>query len=202
MSGGLARVWREAGARGVWFGALAWARLYRRLELVELSLDPPPALRETLLALEYGFLADTDDEDARARLERGDRFFAAREDDTIVSSRWIAEGRAFVGYLESWLELEPGEVYLSEAFTVPALRGHGVAGAVGSRLAHALAGEGYRRILAGVLRENHAGTRAYEKVGYRRVGRIGYVGVGRWRRHYRRIEPGRKYRPTVLLADE
>jgi hypothetical protein len=61
MSGGLARAWREAGARGVWFGALAWARLYRRLELVELSLDSPPALRETRLALEYGFFAEADD---------------------------------------------------------------------------------------------------------------------------------------------
>jgi RimJ/RimL family protein N-acetyltransferase len=185
MSVGLARAWRAAGVRGVWFGALAWARLYRRLELVELSLDPPPALRETPLALEYGFLAEPDDEDARARLERGDRCFVAREAGTIVSSRWIVGGRAFVHYLDMWLDLVPGEVFLSETFTVPALRGRGVSGAAGTRLAHALAGEGYRRILAGVLMENHGGKRAYEKAGYRHLGSLGYIGLGPWRRGFR-----------------
>ena len=171
--------------RRFWFGGLAWARVYRRLELVELSLEPPPALRETPIALEYGFLSETDDENARARLERGDRCFVARADGAVASSRWIAEGRAFVEYLDTWLDLEPGEVYLSETFTAPALRGRGVSGAAGTRLAHALADEGCRRILAGVLRENHAGKRAYEKAGYEPVGRIGYVGLGRWRRHFR-----------------
>ena len=110
-------------------------------------------------------------------MERGDRCFVAREEGTIVSSRWIAGRRAYVEYLGTWLDLEPGEVFLSETFTVPALRGRGVSGAAGTRLAHALAGEGCRRILAGVLTENHAGKRAYEKAGYLRVGRIGYVGL-------------------------
>jgi RimJ/RimL family protein N-acetyltransferase len=138
------------------------------------------------VALEYGFLSATDDENARARLERGDRCFVAWADGAIVSSRWIAEGRAFVEYLDMWLDLQPGEVFLSETFTVPAMRGHGVSGAAGTRLAQALADEGYRRILAGVLMENHAGKRAYEKAGYEPVGRIGYAGLGRWRRHFRR----------------
>jgi hypothetical protein len=172
-------------ASRVWFGGLAWARLYRRLELVELDLDPPPAVLETPLALEYGFLSETDDEDARTRLERGDRCFVGWDSGTIVSSRWIAAGRAFVDYLDSWLDLEPDEVYLSETHTVPAMRGHGVSGAAGTRLGHALADEGCRRILAGVLMENHGGKRAYEKAGYLRVGRIGYVGLGPWRRVFR-----------------
>jgi GNAT superfamily N-acetyltransferase len=174
--------------RRVWFGGLAWARLYRRLELVELSLEPPPAIRETPLALDYGFLSETEDEVARTRLERGDRCFVASEAGTVVSSRWIAGGRAFVEYLDTWLDLEPGEVFLSETYTVPALRGRGVSGAAGTRLAHALADEGCRRILAGVLMENHAGKRAYEKAGYEPVGRIGYVGLGPWRKHFRRRE--------------
>jgi RimJ/RimL family protein N-acetyltransferase len=185
---GLAHTWREAGVRGVWFGALAWTKLYRRLELVGLSLEPPPAMLETPLELDYGFLAETDDEEARARLEYGDRCFVAWEDGVVVSSRWIAAGRAFVEYLDGWLDLEPGEVFLSETLTVPALRGRGVSGAAGTRLGHALAGEGCRRILAGVLMENHAGRRAYEKAGYRRVGRIGYVGLGPWRKSFRRRE--------------
>ena len=168
--------------RRAWFGGLARARLYRRLELVELSLRPPPPLRETDLDLAFGFVDDADDERGRERLARGDRCFAARQAGTIVSSRWSAERRAHVAYLDLWLDLDPGDVYLSETFTDPARRGHGVSGAAGTRLAAALAAEGHRRILAGVLSENHAGTRAYEKAGYRRVGRLGYVGLGPWRR--------------------
>ena len=186
MPAGFVHAWREGGLRGVWFGALAWARLYRRLALVELSLEPPPAILETPVELGYGFVAETDDDDARARLERGDRCFVAWDDGTVVSSRWIAAGRAFVEYLDTWLDLQPGEVFLSETFTVPAMRGRGVSGAAGTRLAQALADEGCRRILAGVLMENQAGRRAYEKAGYEPVGRIGYVGLGRWRRHFRR----------------
>ena len=101
---------------------------------------------------------------------------------------------------------------------MPALRGRGVSGAASTRLAHALADEGCRRILAGVLMENRAGKRAYEKAGYRRVGRIGYVGLGPWRRAFKQlvgrllgmvtiarkvpIEPGKKYRPNVLPPHE
>ena len=171
--------------RRVWFGGLAWAHVYRRLELVELSLDPPPVLRETPVELEYGFLAETEDEDWRARIERGDRCFVARQAGAVVSSRWIAGERAFVAYLGTWLDLEPDEVFLSETFTVPALRGRGVSAAAGTRLGHALAEEGCRRILAGVLMENHAGKRAYEKAGYRPIGRIGTIGLGPWRKEFR-----------------
>lgn len=170
----------------LWFGGLAWARLYRRLELVELRLDPPPAVLETPLELDFGFLAPGEDERARARLERGERCFVARAEGTIISSRWIAERRAHVAYLDMWLELERDEVYLSETYTDPSRRGRGVSGAAGTRLASSLAADGYRRILAGVLSENRAGTRAYEKAGYRRVGRLGYVGLGPWRRHFGR----------------
>ena len=59
----------------------------------------------------------------RARLDRGDRCFVAREAGTIVSSRWIAGRRAYVEYLGTWLDLEPDEVFLSETFTVPAPEG-------------------------------------------------------------------------------
>ena len=174
--------------RRLWFGGLARARLYRRLELVELSLRPPPALLNTDLDLRFGFLGEVDDAPTQERMARGDRCFAAWAGERVVSSRWIVEERAYVEYLDRWIDLGPGEVYLSETFTDPSHRGHGVSGAAGTRLAAALAEEGKRAIVAGVLRENHAGVRAYEKAGYRRIGRIGYVGLGRWRRAFRSKE--------------
>jgi RimJ/RimL family protein N-acetyltransferase len=175
---------REEGIRGVWFGGLARLRLYRRLELVALDLHPPPALRETPLALEYAFLTTPRDEREQGRLARGDRCFAAWQDDRVVSSRWIAEGRAYVEYLDTWLALSDEDVYLSETHTEPSMRGQGVSGAAGTRLAAALAAEGKRRIVAGVLAENHAGRRAYEKAGYLRLGRIGWYQLGPWRHEF------------------
>ena len=175
---------REQGIRGVWFGALARLSLYRRLELVALSLRPPPPLRETPLALEYAFLVRPRDEEERARLERGDRCFAAWQAERVVSSRWIAGSRAYVEYLGMWLELADEDVYLSETYTEPSMRGHGVSGAAGTRLAVALAAEGKRRIVAGVLAENQGGRRAYEKAGYVLIGRIGWFGLGPWRRSF------------------
>lgn len=177
-------VLRAQGMRGVWFGGLAWAGIYRRLALVELSLDPPPPLLETPLQLDYGYLTETDEEEARARLAQGERCFVAWEAGVVVSSRWIVEHRAYVAYLDTWLDLEQDEVYLSEAFTSPSRRGHTVSGAAATRLAASLAAEGRRRILAGVLPENAAGRRTYEKVGYVGVGRIGYVKLGPWRRDF------------------
>lgn len=200
MSGRLVTVFREQGVRGVWFGALAWAKAYRRLELVELDLTVPPAPVAAAPALDFGFLGDDELDrlvalgagpDAvvlRRRLEQGDRCFVARESGAIVSARWVATRRAHIAYLDRSLELEPGDSYLYETFTHPERRGAGVSAAAGTRLALALAEEGRRRILAAVLRENGSGTRAYEKAGYRRIGRIGYVKLGPWRRDFQRIE--------------
>lgn len=199
MIGRLAAVLRDQGVRGVWFGALAWAKVYRRLELVELALVGPPPPAPAAAALDFGFLrndelralgalgAGTGADEARRRLERGDRCFVARDGGAIVSARWVASGRAHIAYLDRWLDLEPGGTYVYETFTRPERRGDGVSAAAGTRLAHALSGEGHRRVVAAVLRENHAGTRAYEKIGYRRTGRIGYVKLGPWRRDFQHI---------------
>jgi hypothetical protein len=195
----LAQVLREQGVRGLWFGALAGANVYRRLELVELDLQRPPPAAPAAPTLDFGFLG-ADELDAYLalevpgstdgpsdRLRRGDRCFVARDGGEIVSSRWIASRRAHVAYLGRWLDLEPDDTYLYETFTHPSRRGRSVSAAAGTRLAAALAAEGRRRILAGVLRENHAGTRAYEKAGYRRIGCIGYVKLGPWRRDFQRM---------------
>jgi GNAT superfamily N-acetyltransferase len=186
--GRVTRVWREEGLRGVWFGLLA-RTVYGRLELVELDLTKPPPPAEIPFPLDFGFVTHEDTDEARRRFAFGDRCFAAWSNDEIVSTRWIAEGRGYIAYLDRWLELGPDDVYLYETYTHPSRRGSGVSAAAGTRLAHALAGEGRRRILAAVLRENHAGRRAYEKAGYCCIGRVGYVKLGPWRRPFLRNHP-------------
>lgn len=192
-------VYRRQGWAGVWFGALARAQAYRRLELIELDLTGElPAFAPDPLGLRFGFLEPDElhalgrlggqwtPADAEARIARGERCFAARRASEVVSARWVATSRGWIEYLGTWLPLEPGEAYLYESFTLPELRGRGISPAVGTRFARALADEGARRVLAAVLRESREGTRAYEKVGYRRIGRVGYVKLGPWRKDFLR----------------
>lgn len=195
-------VLRRQGWRGVWFGALARVDVYRRLDLVELELDELPPLAPNALELDIGFLRPDELDaldllggqwrpaEARERLERGERCFAARDGAVIVSARWIAAGKGRVEYLDASLSLAEGEVYLYESFTRPDRRGESISPALGTRLARALASEGCRRIVATGLPESREARRAAEKVGYRRTGRMGYVKLGPWRRVFlRRGDP-------------
>jgi GNAT superfamily N-acetyltransferase len=181
--------------RGIWFGGLAWARIYRRLELVELTLGALPPLAPAD-GLDIRWLGDEELDaltglggpwspgEASARFDRGHRCFAALEDGDVVSARWVVSDRAYVSYVDSWLELDPGESYLYESYTHPSRRGRGISPALGTRLARALAAEGCTRIVSAALPERREATRAWQKVGYRRIGRIGYLGLGPWRRRF------------------
>jgi hypothetical protein len=189
-------VLRDEGFRALWFKVLG-ETVYRRLTLFELSLESPPRIREPAVGLAFGFI-DPGDEALQAllpgltraeidrRLTRGDRCFVAWDEGRIVSARWIAADRAWVEYLDRDMELQSDEVYLYETYTAPDYRGLTVSGAAGTRLARFLAAEGYRRIVGGVVPENHAALRTAAKTGYREVGRMGYMRLGPWRHDFTR----------------
>jgi hypothetical protein len=186
-------VGRHEGLRQLWFKILG-ETVYRRLLLVELKPRDAVAAQSDL-ALEFRFLAPADAEDyarlrpgvraetVRSRLER-ERCFGAWHAGTLVSTRWIASGTAEIDYLGRELRLEPGVVWISDTYTDPRVRGHDVSPAAGAALSRALAAEGVERQLGGVHPENALGRRAFEQAGYRRVGTIGYIRLGRRRRDF------------------
>ena len=168
--------------------------IYTRLLLVELR--PGGATPgESDLRLDFRFL-EPGDAGAYARLrpearavdvrERlaTERCFGAWHEGELVSTRWVTMHGAHIEYLDRTLGLEPGIAWISDTYTAPAWRGHDVSPAAGAALARALAAEGVERQLAGVYPENALGIRAYEQAGYRRVGTIGYVRLGPWRRDF------------------
>jgi GNAT superfamily N-acetyltransferase len=186
-------VLREEGPRALWFKLLG-ETVYRRLRLVQLR--PEEAVRvDSDLALGLRFLEQADADDyarlrpgvaataVRQRLEH-EQCFGAWHDGRLVSARWVASGSAEIEYLGRVLALAEGEVWISDTFTDPAYRGHDVSPAAGAALARALAAEGVVRQLGGVLPENPLGVRAYEQAGYRRVGTVGYLRIGPWRRDF------------------
>ena len=188
----------EEGLRTLWFKVLG-ETVYRRMTLVELALEPPPPPREAELELTFGFVdasagplptsrSDLTPAEIEGRFNRGDRCFVARHDGHVVSARWITDGRAWVEYLGRDLELDEDEVYLYETYTAPEYRGLAVSAAAGTRLAGALAAEGRRRIVGGVVPENSAALRTAAKTGFKEAGRAGFVRLGPWRHDFTRRE--------------
>jgi len=187
--------------RDVWFAGLAFLRLYRRLVLLERPVEPavaaPPApgsMRVTVVGDEAvdAYLAlrpDQSEGDIRRRFAEGHVCFAVWHADRIVHAAWVAAGRAPVEYLSRDLELDPDEVFVFDAFTTPAFRGHGASPLRALAVGQHFAARGFRRVLTAVHPENHTGFRPVEKVGSRRVGLLGYVGIGPWRLHFRRRWP-------------
>jgi ribosomal protein S18 acetylase RimI-like enzyme len=116
----------------------------------------------------------------RARLTRGDQFFAAWNEGHIVHAVWVSIERVYVPYLRRDLILQPGDVYLYDSFTSPAYRGYDLAAARSVHMMHHYQQEGYRRMVCLIAVENESGLRAVQKLGYQSVGLCSCLCCGPW----------------------
>jgi hypothetical protein len=109
-----------------------------------------------------------------------------------VSAAWIATGYAWMDYLGRGLALAPDEAYLHESFTVPAFRGRNIPVVRARHEARYFHAAGCRRIVAIIVPENAPALRHAVKSGWRRVGVMGYVKLGPWRRDFCRVNAGER----------
>jgi len=187
----------------LWFGALARARIYRRLILRERPLSQPfpdlsvhtPVSVSLLAAGEIDaymtFRPDQSIDEVRSRLDEGQQCFAVWQDRRIVHAAWAVTGRARIEYLSTEITPAPDEAYWHDVFTAPAFRGRGVAGVRMVEMMRCFRDRGYRRMLGAILPENRSSLRLDDKAGWARpIGLIGYVGLGPWRHVFCRIERG------------
>ena len=189
-------VLRQDGLRQLWFRALGELG-YRRQLVTELLLPAQVVDAPQPPEAEARFLGDADldayatlhrdSREARERFARGERCFGIWLDRRLVSTRWLATGTARLGYLGREVALAPGDVHIYETYTEPGHRGRGISGIAGAIVPAALAAEGARRLVGVLEPENRTGIRANEKVGYRIVGKIGYLRLGPWRRDFGRL---------------
>lgn len=189
---------RREGIRSLWFRILG-ETVYRRLLLMQLPLDEPlpslsarlpvvvERLEESQIDEFLRFRPDADPSEVRRRVEAGHWCFVVRLDGRIVHGCWIGRGRAWIDYLGCDIELAPDEAYSYESFTAPDFRGWNFAPTRVMGTARFLREAGYRRLLAVMLPENAPAVRLLAKTGYRAFGVVGYVGIGRGRRHFRRV---------------
>jgi GNAT superfamily N-acetyltransferase len=186
----------------LWFRGLARARIYRRLILVERLLSQPfpdvsarvpvcvSLLADGEIDAYMAFRPDQSIAEVRRRLDEGQHCFAVWHERRIVHAGWAVTGRARIEYLSAEIALAPDEVYVYEVFTSPAFRGRSAAPARVLKTVRYFRDRGYRRLLAAILPENRSSLHLGDKVGWDRIGMIGYVGLGPWRHAFCRIERG------------
>jgi len=183
-----ARVYREKGPGGVWFGALSLVG-YRRLLLLERRLDEPiPRLAARVEAEirplrpedegEFARLGHGDVETFARRLALGHRCWGAWVAGRLRHFAWLACGEARVEYLRCRVLLDEGVVYAYHAYTDPACRALGLSAARQSLCLTRLRDEGLTLALAAILPDNPSSLPPCIKVGYRRVGVARAFGTG------------------------
>lgn len=191
----VAQAYAGSGARGLWFGALGRVA-YRRLLVLERRLDDDRAeprqpgggaLRVVELHDAHAYRRlrpDQPVEEFARRRAAGALCFAAVDGDRVVGATWAQRGGGWCAYLEREIGLPDDEVYLFDTLVDACRRGARIAPAIALAQVDALRARGVVRLVATVLPENRASLRARARSGFRICGRMGWVGVGRWRRHF------------------
>jgi GNAT superfamily N-acetyltransferase len=196
----LARVYREKGLRGIWFGALAGMG-YRRLELLERRFDVPvpeilPRVEAEIRRLQrederaFEALGQGDASVFRARLEHGDQCWGAWCSGSLRHVSWIAFRDVWVEYLRCRLLLDDGVAYIYRLFTEPEYRRLDVARATLAACLKALHDQGCTVALAVVLPDNPWALYRWSKVRFRRIGVVRALGTGQRPRIFVRLDRG------------
>ena len=182
----------------LWFRGLSRARLYRRLIVVErkLSESVPDIsagveVRVSVLAgsdldAYMAFRPEQDAADIRRRLDEQEWCFAVWHEQQIVNVAWAVSRRVTIHYLSTRIELAPDEIYLYDGVTAPGFRRLGVASIRHVEMMRYFRDRGYRRLLAVLSPADRSAFR--ENLGYRRIGVMGYIGLGPWRHRFCRME--------------
>jgi hypothetical protein len=205
------QILRAEGPRVLWFRLLGEI-VYRRMIFFERSLDETIASGRSELPVTISRLQPHEADDyaifypyvtaaeVRSRLERGHQCWVARLEGAVVHAIWTATGTARIRYLDCQILLAPDEAYIYESYTVPALRRLNLNTTRSEVMTRYFREHSFSRLLALVMPENPGGVHATLRAGYRRVGIIGRVKVGPWRRDFCRMEPDS--RPVELRPGE
>lgn len=116
----------------------------------------------------------------QARLERGDRCYAAWHEGRIVHAAWVCTKDIYDPYLRRTLLLHPGDIYIYDSYTLPAYRHHGLARTRNIHVFRQYREEGFRRSTAIVALENKAAFGSVKAVGNHPIGMVRCVRLGPW----------------------
>jgi len=189
----VAEIWR-AGGPGLLFWKVLGETVFRRMRYFERPLsDPiPPASPMPGVMVEelpqdrwhelHQVRPGTSPEEIAGRLRRGDRCFIATARGRVVHMSWIATHVAWCEPLGAEIPLASSAAYYYGSFTIPEMRGRGLAPEACKLYQRSLRQAGFQSVVAVADAENHSGLRALEKSGYSRAGWLGVLRLGPWRR--------------------
>lgn len=182
----------------------------RRVVLLERALDDVAAAHPLPDGLRFAILGRSSDWAAYQRLRRGqepalpiertargDLCFVVLDGDAVVHATWSSCTLGPLPYLAADAVLEPGDVALYDSFTAPVWRGHDLSRSRDEFCRRHYRDAGLRRALAFIARENAAGLRTAEPLGYTPLGTYGLLRIGPL--HHRWTEPAGA-RPLPRLA--
>ena len=110
-------------------------------------------------------------------LSEGQHCYVARHQGKIISCFWAIQNEFYDHRLKRVIKLANEEIYLLGGYTLPDYRGKGIRDYLFEKVAMANIYTGGNRAVAFVDVHNHSSIRAVEKIGFKKVGRIGYVSV-------------------------
>jgi hypothetical protein len=181
------------------FKALHQAGIYRRLRIAIRPIGARLVTREPAVRLEVAVLGESEideylearrdqsREQIRQRFENGHGCFVGRHQGRIVCSVWACADLAHIASLHCELAFAHDVLHVYDPFTERALRGLNLLWQVAEWRNRALEPSGYSRTLWLVPPDNAAAYRRAQRRRARIIGTVGYVAVGRWRRHFLRL---------------
>lgn len=104
--------------------------------------------------------------EAERRIREGQVCAVVRHGHEVIAYCWLTGQPEWVAEIGRLVVPGPDEVYLYDAFTVPAWRGRGLFQAMLMRLLEYARAQGKRRALIFVLNRNRASRRAIERTGF------------------------------------
>ena len=173
------------------FFSKVFTTFYRRVVIVvqpiqtpipELSARVPivPGQLASDVVAAYDEFRPSERAKARQRLgSGGEECFVAWHEGRIVHATWVATGRAYVPYLNRDLLLESDQMYLHDAYTLPAYRGCNIAPVMFAYIMQCYLERGFLEFVA-VATVEKARKRFYEKYGGKVVGSYSCLRLGRW----------------------
>ncbi len=108
-------------------------------------------------------------DEVERRLATGRRCYAAWIDKQLAGYAWVSFDEEFVGELNLWIHLQPGEAYIWDCATLPGFRNLHIYSAILAYVTSELRREGYQRIWIGANQDNLPSQRGIARAGFKAI---------------------------------
>lgn len=110
----------------------------------------------------------------REGTKKGHLCFIADIDGEIAHYKWVAFDEAYVSELKRNIRFDSNSAYIYSVYTVPEYRGFGLDPTVTTKVFDYLYEKGIEKVYILVSHDNLPSLRVMQKVGYRKIGEIGF----------------------------